>query len=176
MVSQHCSNWCLLSVQNMPVRATETAAVPIDNTRSQNRAVCMLTNYRLDNWRFGVWALSGEVFSVFHGIQTSSGTHPTSYSLGIGGSYPRGEVTGVWSQSLSSNYVRPLSHVSLWQSVRLVKHRVSLTLWFMLTLAVEKWSKLVWAVMLLMYLGGLQFESSLQLICPDWRLGFFQTP
>jgi hypothetical protein len=33
-------------------------------------------------------------FSFLHVVQTGSGTHPTSYSMGNGGFFPGGEVAG----------------------------------------------------------------------------------
>jgi len=34
------------------------------------------------------------MFSPRHCIQTDSGTHPASYPMGIGGSFPGGKATG----------------------------------------------------------------------------------
>jgi hypothetical protein len=36
-------------------------------------------------------------------VQTGSGTHPTSYSMGNGGFFPGGEVAGAWSWPLTTN-------------------------------------------------------------------------
>jgi len=37
-----------------------------------------------------------------HSIQTSSGAHPDSYPMVIGGLFDRGEVTGTWSWPITS--------------------------------------------------------------------------
>jgi len=43
----------------------------------------------------GVWVLAGVGnFSLHYGIQTSSGTHPASYPMGIRNSFPRGKAAG----------------------------------------------------------------------------------
>jgi len=41
-------------------------------------------------------------FSLRHRVQTASGAHPASYSMGIGGVFPRGKAAGAWSWPLTS--------------------------------------------------------------------------
>jgi hypothetical protein len=36
-------------------------------------------------------------FSLHHRVQTDSGVHPASYTMGTGGSFPAGEAAGAWS-------------------------------------------------------------------------------
>jgi hypothetical protein len=41
-------------------------------------------------------------FSLLHVVQNSSGTHPSSYPMGTGGSLPRGEAVVLWNWPLIS--------------------------------------------------------------------------
>jgi hypothetical protein len=38
-----------------------------------------------------------EISFLYHSVQTGSGSHPASYSLGTVGSFPENKVAGVWS-------------------------------------------------------------------------------
>jgi hypothetical protein len=38
----------------------------------------------------------GQEFSLLHVVQTGSGVHPTSYSMGSGGFFPGGKAAGAW--------------------------------------------------------------------------------
>jgi len=38
----------------------------------------------------------------YHNVQTGSGAYPASPSMGIGGSFPRGNAAGAWSSQLTS--------------------------------------------------------------------------
>jgi hypothetical protein len=63
-------------------------------------------------------------FSLLYSVQTSSGAHPTSYPMGIGGSFPEVKRLGREADHSppSSAVVKkagtipPLSHTSLWCS------------------------------------------------------------
>jgi hypothetical protein len=55
--------------------------------------IIILTGYRLDNWMIRVRFLMGSGnFSLQHDVQTSSGAHPASYSIGTRGSFPGGKM------------------------------------------------------------------------------------
>jgi hypothetical protein len=41
-------------------------------------------------------------FSLHRSVQTGSGAHPASYSMGIRGSFPGGKVIEAWSWPLTS--------------------------------------------------------------------------
>jgi hypothetical protein len=45
---------------------------------------------------------AGVRFSVLHKVQTSSGVHPTSYTMGIGGPFAESKAAGAWSWPLTS--------------------------------------------------------------------------
>jgi len=50
------------------------------------------------SWMIGVRVPAGAGnFSLHHSVQTGSGSHPASYSLGTVGSFPENKVAGVWS-------------------------------------------------------------------------------
>jgi hypothetical protein len=38
----------------------------------------------------------GQNCSLLHSVQTDSGAHPASYTIGIGGSFPAGKAAGAW--------------------------------------------------------------------------------
>jgi hypothetical protein len=62
------------------------------------------TSYRLDEQGVGVWVLGGgQEFSLLHVVQTGSGVHPASYSMGTVGSFPEGKAAGAWSWPLTFN-------------------------------------------------------------------------
>jgi hypothetical protein len=48
-------------------------------------------------------SLWGQVFSLLHVVQTGSEVHPTSYPMGIGGSFPEIKAAGVWSWPFTSS-------------------------------------------------------------------------
>lgn len=65
-------------------------------TRSQDSAVGIVT--RLWDGYCAVWIQAGTGgFSLLPNIQTSSGVHPASYSMGVPGSCIGVQVPGVWS-------------------------------------------------------------------------------
>jgi hypothetical protein len=45
-------------------------------------------------------------FSLIHVVRAGSGTHPASYPMGTGGSFPVGKAAGSWSWPLTSNLYR----------------------------------------------------------------------
>jgi hypothetical protein len=54
------------------------------------------TGYGLEDQCSGVRFPTGAGdFSLLQRIQTGSGTHPASYPVGTGGSFPAGKMTGV---------------------------------------------------------------------------------
>jgi hypothetical protein len=52
---------------------------------SRDSAVGIATGYGLDDWEVGVRVPVG---SLLHVVQTGSGVHPTTYTMGTGGSFP----------------------------------------------------------------------------------------
>jgi hypothetical protein len=51
--------------------------------------------YGLDNWSSRVRFPAGTGnFSLHHGVQNGSGTHPVSYPMSTGGSFPGGKAAG----------------------------------------------------------------------------------
>jgi hypothetical protein len=71
-----------------------TFLICILETRNRDSAVGIATGYGLD--RRGVVVRDPVVkeFSLLHVIQTGSGTHPTSYPMDTGGSFPEGQAAG----------------------------------------------------------------------------------
>jgi hypothetical protein len=71
------------------------------HVRNLNSSVGIGTCYGLVGW------ISipdrGRDFSLLHSIQTLSGTHPASYPMSTGSSFPAGEVTGAWSWPLTTS-------------------------------------------------------------------------
>jgi hypothetical protein len=58
------------------------------------------TGYGLD----GPGSISAvQDFPLLHSVQTDSGTHPASYPMGTGGSFPGGKAVGAWSWPLTSS-------------------------------------------------------------------------
>jgi hypothetical protein len=58
---------------------------------------------RLQAGWWGVWVPAGTgKFSLHHHIQTGSGAHTASYTVGIRGSFPGGKASGSWSWPLLS--------------------------------------------------------------------------
>ena len=53
-----------------------------------------------------IWGLNpirGKSLTLRQNIQSGSWTHPPSYSVGSGGTFPRGRVMGVWGWSSTSS-------------------------------------------------------------------------
>jgi hypothetical protein len=61
----------------------------------QDSSVGIVTDYGLDDRMIGVRfpAVAGK-FSLRHRVQTGSGTHPASYPMGTGGSFPGDKAAG----------------------------------------------------------------------------------
>jgi hypothetical protein len=59
---------------------------------NRDSSVGIATGHGLDGWG----SISGRDggFSLLHSVQTGSWTHPASYPMGIGGSFPNGNAVG----------------------------------------------------------------------------------
>jgi hypothetical protein len=102
--------------------------------------------YGLHNWG-SIRSRSREVyFSLHHHIQTTSGTHPVSYPMGTGGSFPEDKQLGheaahsrpsspkiknVWSYTSTPPYVS-----MVWS---LIKHRDDFTFTFNVHCVISIW-------------------------------------
>jgi hypothetical protein len=113
----------------------ETVAVYCENHTEHTNIFS--TGYGSGGWEIGVRFLAGEGdFSLLHNVQTSSGAHPASYRMGIGGSLTWGKATGEWrwpptlikcrSQEWWNYTSTP--HTSSWRGVSLIKRRDNFTL------------------------------------------------
>jgi hypothetical protein len=60
--------------------------------KSRDSSVGIVTGYGLDNYGVGFESWWGQEFSLLHVVQTGPGTHPASYPMGTGGSFPRGKA------------------------------------------------------------------------------------
>jgi hypothetical protein len=70
---------------------------------SRDSLVCIATGYGLDDRMIGVrFPVGAGNFSLLPRVQTGSGTHPASYPLGTGGSFPGCKAAGAWSWPLTS--------------------------------------------------------------------------
>jgi hypothetical protein len=58
----------------------------MQSVRNRGSSVSVATGYGLDGWGFD--SRQGIGISVFHSVKNGSGTRPTSYPLGTGGSFP----------------------------------------------------------------------------------------
>jgi hypothetical protein len=65
--------------------------------------VGIAAGYGLNDRGVGVRVPMGEKFSLLHVVQTATGVHPTSYTIGTGGSFPGGKAAGAWSWELTSS-------------------------------------------------------------------------
>jgi hypothetical protein len=65
-----------------------------DKIRSRDSVVGIATGYRLDVRGVRVQVPVGKEFSFLHFVQNGSGAHPTSYPMGIGGSFPGSKAAG----------------------------------------------------------------------------------
>jgi hypothetical protein len=96
-------------------------------------SVGIASGYRLDSR--GLIPGRGKRFSVFHSVQTGSGTHPASYTmftwaLSMGVKWPGREADHSPPSSAevkNGGAIPPLPHKSSWHSVLLIKHREKLT-------------------------------------------------
>jgi hypothetical protein len=71
-----------------------TLPLPYSDIGNRDSAVGIATDYRLDDRGADFESLLGQEFSLLHVVQTGSGVHPTSYSIGTGGSFPEGKAAG----------------------------------------------------------------------------------
>jgi hypothetical protein len=57
-------------------------------------------------------------FSLHHRVQNGSGTHPASYPVGTGGSFPGGKAAGAWrvQRSRMHGAIPPLPNTSSWRA------------------------------------------------------------
>jgi hypothetical protein len=65
-----------------------------------------LTYFKRVGWTIGESGFEfqwGQEFSLLQVVQTGSGIHPTSYTMGTGGSFPGGKEAGASSWPLTSN-------------------------------------------------------------------------
>jgi hypothetical protein len=62
--------------------------------RSRDSSVGIATGYELQDGGVGVRVPVGLEFSLLHVVQTGSGVHPTSYSMGTGDSFLGGKAAG----------------------------------------------------------------------------------
>jgi hypothetical protein len=76
-------------------------------TMSRGGAVGTVTAYGLDDRGVGVRVPVGSKFSLLHTVQTGSGVHPASYSMGNGVSFP-----GVKRQGLEADH-SPLANAEV---------------------------------------------------------------
>jgi len=61
------------------------------------------TDYELDNQTIGVPIQAGAGnFCLRHRVQTGSGAHPASYSMGNRGYFPEGKAAEAWSWPFTS--------------------------------------------------------------------------
>jgi hypothetical protein len=74
--------------------------------RSRGSIVGIATGYGLDDRGVGVKSLKGQELSLLHSVQTGSGVHSTSYSVGTGGSFPGGKaVKKMWMYTSTPPYI-----------------------------------------------------------------------
>jgi hypothetical protein len=70
---------------------------------SQNSSVGIANGYGLEDGKVGFRVPVGQEFSLLHVVQTGSGVHSTSYTMGTRGSFLGGKVVGARSWPLTSN-------------------------------------------------------------------------
>jgi hypothetical protein len=69
----------------------------------RDSSVGTATGYGLDDRMTGIRFPAGDGnFSLRHRVQTGSGAHSASYSMGTGGSFPGGKAAGALSWPLTS--------------------------------------------------------------------------
>jgi hypothetical protein len=64
----------------------------VQTGNSRDSAVGIATDYRLDDRGVGVKSPGRVKNFLFHVVQTGSGAHPTSYTMGTGYSFPGGKA------------------------------------------------------------------------------------
>jgi hypothetical protein len=72
--------------------------------KSCDSSVGIATGYVLDDRGFRVrFPVGAGNFSLHHRVQNGSGTHPASFPMGTGGSFPGSKAAGAWSPPLTSS-------------------------------------------------------------------------
>jgi hypothetical protein len=65
--------------------------------RRPDSSVGIATGYGLENGGVGDRVLVRQEFSLLHVVQTGSGVHTISYTMGTGGSFLGGKAAGAYS-------------------------------------------------------------------------------
>jgi hypothetical protein len=102
--------WCdvflhhfTIIIPTMPQPMKIVLWVDTSSSGSRDSPVGTATGYWLDERMIGVRFPAGAGnFSLRHHVQTGSGSHPASYPVGTGGSFPGGKAAGAWSWPLTS--------------------------------------------------------------------------
>jgi hypothetical protein len=81
---------------------------------AMERSVGIATGYGLEDGGVGVRVPVRQEFLRFHFLQTGSGVHPTSYTMGTRGFFLGGKAAGVWSWPLISNWCRGQENMGLY--------------------------------------------------------------
>jgi hypothetical protein len=71
--------------------------------RSRDSSVGIATGYGLEDGVVRVRVPVRQEFLFFHAVNTGSGVHPISYTLGTGGSFLGGKAAGAWSWPLPTD-------------------------------------------------------------------------
>jgi hypothetical protein len=88
-------------------------------TRRRDSAVGIAIGYPLDDQGVEFESWWWQEFSLPHVVQTGSRTHPVSYPMGTGGSFPRGKVdhSPPTNAEVKKTWcVHPLPHTPSWRS------------------------------------------------------------
>jgi hypothetical protein len=92
--------------------------------KSEHNSVSVATGDGLDDWMIGFRFLAGaENFSLRHRVQTSTGAHPASYSIGTGVSPP-----GVKRPGREADHLPP-SRAEVKECVNLYLHSPGISSW-----------------------------------------------
>jgi hypothetical protein len=96
------SPWELEILNTRPATGRYIKLCVLSKWGSQDGCVGIATG-----WTVGIWFRTEERdFSLLHSFQTDSGTHPASYPVATGGSFPRDKPAGAWSLLLTSIWCR----------------------------------------------------------------------
>jgi hypothetical protein len=71
--------------------------------KSRNSIILSVIHHHQNSLELIIVFSAVKDFSLIHSIQTGSGTHPASYPVGTGDSFPGGKAAGAWSWSLTSS-------------------------------------------------------------------------
>jgi hypothetical protein len=86
----------------------------LKTTQEPDSIVGIATGYGLDGRGVGVRVLVKARFFSHYIIQAGSGTHPTSYLMGTGGSFLGGKAAGALSWPYTSNLCRGQEYMDLY--------------------------------------------------------------